>query len=297
MTTHLAKVTKRMGIYAKRRVRNVLIGNYGSVFKGRGMDFDDLRVYDYGDDIKDIDWKASARSRNLMIRRYVAIRKHNIMIVGDAGRNMAALTPSGERKSEVATFAAGVMAAALGAHKNDDLVGMTFGNGAGNTRFGLKEGRGHIENFLAKYDKAMTLDAERADMNGLLNHIKKSYRERLFLIIITDEAGAAGISLALVRKLKVRHEIMLVMIADSEVTNEKLSSDVVRDVVNDKKVPKYIRNNKKLKQAEREYRKKMREDVAKEYGRIGIRSCVLTGVDGAIPGIFRMLEEQKHARR
>ena len=55
MSNNLAKVKKKMSIYAKRRVRNVLTGNYGSVFKGRSMDFDDLRAYEYGDDVKDID--------------------------------------------------------------------------------------------------------------------------------------------------------------------------------------------------------------------------------------------------
>ena len=49
-----------MDIFAQRRVRNVLSGNYGSVFKGRSLDFDDLREYNYGDDVKDIDWKATA---------------------------------------------------------------------------------------------------------------------------------------------------------------------------------------------------------------------------------------------
>ena len=64
MAGYLVKVRKKMNIITQRRVRNVLTGNYGSVFKGRSIDFDDLREYDYGDDVKDIDWKASARSRS-----------------------------------------------------------------------------------------------------------------------------------------------------------------------------------------------------------------------------------------
>ena len=63
MPSYLVKVRKKMDIFAQRRVRNVLSGNYGSVFKGRSLDFDDLREYNYGDDVKDIDWKANLKHR------------------------------------------------------------------------------------------------------------------------------------------------------------------------------------------------------------------------------------------
>ena len=104
MSSYLVKVRKKMSIYAQRRARGVFAGNYGSVFKGRSMDFDDLREYNYGDDVKDIDWNATARSRNIMVRRYIAIRKHNILIVADNSNAMAALAPSGETKADVAAF-------------------------------------------------------------------------------------------------------------------------------------------------------------------------------------------------
>ncbi len=50
------------------------------------MNFEDLREYVVGDNIKDIDWKASARSRNLLVRRYIAEKKHNVMLVFDTGK-------------------------------------------------------------------------------------------------------------------------------------------------------------------------------------------------------------------
>ncbi|MGB2787690.1 MAG: DUF58 domain-containing protein, partial [Candidatus Saccharimonadaceae bacterium] len=90
MPSLLVKVKAKMAIHAHEKVRGVLEGEYGSVFKGRSMDFDDLREYVVGDDIKDIDWKATARSGSTLIRRYIAIRKHNIMLVVDTGRDMAA---------------------------------------------------------------------------------------------------------------------------------------------------------------------------------------------------------------
>ena len=62
MGSLLQKVQKKMTITAHRKVRTALEGEYASVFKGRSMDFDDLRPYVPNDDIKDVDWKATARS-------------------------------------------------------------------------------------------------------------------------------------------------------------------------------------------------------------------------------------------
>ena len=295
MSSHLVKVKKKMSIYAKRRVRNVLTGNYGSVFKGRGMDFDDLRPYEYGDDVKDIDWKASARSRTPMIRRYVAVRKHNIMIVADAGRNMAALSPSGETKGAIATLAAGVIAYI--AQKNDDLVGMVFGNSNGNTKFALKEGTAHIENFLTKYEKSINIKADQADLNALLSYISKNFRERMLLIIITDVFGAANIYQDIIRRLRTRHEQMIIMIEDSELTNSNFVNFEARDITEDLRLPAFMRKDRNLKKAETNMRQSLKTTTQHDLKRLGVCSCSIDSSDNVIPAIFKMLEEQKHVRR
>jgi uncharacterized protein (DUF58 family) len=295
MPSNIAKVQKKMSIYAKRRVRTVFFGNYGSVFKGRGMDFDDIRPYMYGDDVKDIDWKASARSRSPMIRRYVAIRKHNIMIIADSGRDMAALAPSGETKSAIATFCASVIAYI--ALKNDDLVAMTFGNSNGNTRFPLKEGQKHIENFLNKYEKSISLESSSSNINALLTYVSKNFRERMFLIIITDVAGAAGVSMEILRHLRVRHEQMCIMIEDSALTNPAIKDGDVRDISENLRLSQFMRKNKKLAKAETKMREELRNATVHNLRTLGICSCCVDGTENAIPQIFKMLEEQKHARR
>jgi len=295
MSNHLAKVSKKMNIYAKRRVKNVLSGNYGSVFKGRSMDFDDLRPYEYGDDVKDIDWKASARSRIPMIRRYIAVRKHNIMIVADSGRNMAALAPSGESKIDIATFAASVIAWI--ANKNDDLIGITFGNSTSNTRIALKEGLSHIENCLTKYEKSVSLESDPANLNALLSYISKNFRERMFLFIITDTYNASQISQDILRRLRVRHEIMVISVEDSNITNASFFKNEVRDIVNNARIPAFLRKNRKLKDAEATMRKKVEQSNSKNFRHLGICSSVLSSTDTAVQDIFKMLEEQKHVRK
>src|ERR687897_3011995 len=79
-TSLLRKVKAKTAIHAHRKVRSVLDGEHGSIHKGRSMDFDDLREYVLGDDVKDLDWKATARSGRPLIKRYVATRQHAVML-------------------------------------------------------------------------------------------------------------------------------------------------------------------------------------------------------------------------
>lgn len=295
MPSYLVKVRKKMDLFAQRRVRNVLSGNYGSVFKGRSLDFDDLREYNYGDDIKDIDWKATARSRSVMIRRYVAVRKHNIMLIADNGNTMATLAPSGESKQEVATFCAGVMAYI--AQHHGDFVGMIYGNKGENKRYALKENTAHIENFLDKYSKSMKLNAPDSDLTSLLTYVSKTHRERSFLLIISDADSVSKIDTELIRKLHARHEIMFIIVEDSPMTNELLFNLDTVDLEGKMRLSRYFRKNKKIAEAESQYREAQRVGIRKTLRRMGIVCSFVDSVNHAIPRIIAMLEEQKHVRR
>lgn len=90
---YITKIKANISIYASKKTSNILDGTYRSIYKGKSMNFEDLRTYVVGDNVKDIDWKASARSGgNLLIRQYIAEKKHNIMLVLDTGKKMLADT-------------------------------------------------------------------------------------------------------------------------------------------------------------------------------------------------------------
>ena len=102
----------------------IIDGSYNSIYKGRSMNFDELREYVVGDDIKDMDWKASARSQKLLVRQYIAEKKHNIMLVMDAGKRMLGYANDVQEKSDVALMAAGTLAYMV--CDNGDYVSATY---------------------------------------------------------------------------------------------------------------------------------------------------------------------------
>ena len=121
-TRYLSDVKKNISIYSKRKSSNILDGSYLSIFRGRTMNFDNLREYVPGDNVKDIDWKSSERCQTTLVRQYVAEKKHNIFIVMDAGIKMLADTDKGEMKKSVALYTAGTIACI--ANNNGDYVGL-----------------------------------------------------------------------------------------------------------------------------------------------------------------------------
>jgi uncharacterized protein (DUF58 family) len=112
---------KRIQITAGRLVNESLAGEYHSVFKGRGMEFDEVREYQEGDDIRTIDWNVTSRTGHPFVKRYVEERELTVMLLVDA--SASGVFGSGEKtKSEIAAEISALLA--LSANKNNDRVGM-----------------------------------------------------------------------------------------------------------------------------------------------------------------------------
>ena len=74
---YITRIKSNIAIHTKIKATSILDGSYKSVFMGKSLNFEDLREYIPGDNIRDIDWKASSRSRMLLVKRYIAEKKHN----------------------------------------------------------------------------------------------------------------------------------------------------------------------------------------------------------------------------
>ena len=81
MTSFVPRLKARLALPAHRKVSGLLEGEFASMQTGRGMEFNDLREYVRGDDVKDLDWKASARTGEMLVKRYVAVRRHTVLLV------------------------------------------------------------------------------------------------------------------------------------------------------------------------------------------------------------------------
>lgn len=112
---------RRIEITTSRMVNDVFAGQYQSVFKGRGIEFDEVREYQMGDDVRSIDWNVTARMGHPYIKKFVEERELTVMLVLDA--SMSSRFGSGKQlKSQLAAELCSILA--FSAIKNNDKVGL-----------------------------------------------------------------------------------------------------------------------------------------------------------------------------
>jgi uncharacterized protein (DUF58 family) len=214
MTSLLHRVKSKMAIFAHRKARGMLDGEYGSVFRGRSLDFDDLRAYVPGDEVRDIDWKATARHGSPLIKRYVAVRRQTLLLITDTGRNMAAEAAGGEIKKDIAIMALGVMGYL--AHRHGDVVGLTCGDARGSTSLPVKGGEAHLERLLRHVQASATENSGASRLEDQIEHVARTVKGRFLLFVVADEIAATPALARLLRRLRVQHEILWLTIRDAK---------------------------------------------------------------------------------
>ena len=117
----LIKQIRRIQIYTNRTVNEVFAGEYESTFKGLGMQFDEVREYTPGDDVRSIDWNVTARMNRPFIKRYVEERELTVMLMVDLSAS-GSFGTTAKLKNELAAELCAVLA--FSAIKNNDKVGL-----------------------------------------------------------------------------------------------------------------------------------------------------------------------------
>lgn len=192
--------------------RSMLQGGKHALLHTRTLEFDDLRPYVPGDDIRDINWKASARSNDTLVTKFVTEKHHKILLVCDTGRNMSALAPSGEFKRDIAGVVAGVIGM-ISMSRSDEL-GMVYGDARGSAAVRSRKGENHIEGMLEQFAAHSVGDVGESRIVTQLNYVAHSHRSRLLMVVIADEPEISAELEDAVKRLAGRHELLWVAISD-----------------------------------------------------------------------------------
>lgn len=213
MTVLLNRIKARMTIHAHRRTRRLLDGDYSSVFHGHSLDFDDLRDYIPGDEIRDIDWKATARHTDPLVKRYVAHRRHILGLVVDTSRDFDAVTSAGADKRHLAILMAG-MVGYLAVRHGDDVM-LIHGNAERTTASPRKGSEAHLEHLLQQI-LAETGTAAAGSIRSQLQWISSHISHRMLLVVISDQAPLGPEEEAAIRRLRAQHEVLWITITDAD---------------------------------------------------------------------------------
>jgi len=292
--SRLARIKAKVSIHAHRKVQGLLEGEYLSTQTGRSMEFNDLREYVRGDDVKDIDWKATARTGELLVKRFVATRQHTVLIAVSTGRTMAAQTTASVAKRELAVFVAGVLGWL--AVRHGDKVALALGDAERQELTKASEREVALEQGLAQLEEMITPAAPQGDVTTLLRYIARTVRKRTILVVVSDEHTVPDELAAVLRRLQVQHELMFITIDDVDPTFDPGARGAV-EVSTGLPLPAWLRNDRRLREEFVGMSATERHRMQEFLDRMGVAHERVLDDTTALAAIFRLLERHRHARR
>ena len=295
-TSLLTRVKAQVDLHTSNRARGLIQGRGRSLFKGSGEDFDDLKYYQPGDKISDIDWKATARSGEPLIRRFNEERVRHLSIVADTSSAMAATAADGSSKRDAMILAAGMIC--FLAQKNGDLVGMVAGSEQRPIQLPSRSSDGHLELLLRTAQQATTTAAAPADSSWLLERAFRVTARPTLMTLITDEAHPTVEDFSLLRRLTTRHDLLVIRIADADpLQAAALDHDVV-DVEDPREIPSLVRTSKRVAHDVAAYREARRDGISEMLDRLHISHLLTQGESTVVEDMIALLRsrEYRHAR-
>lgn len=221
----ILKKVRRIQITTSRLVADVFAGQYHSVFKGRGMEFDEVREYMIGDDIRTIDWNVTARTGQPHIKKFVEEREMTVMILVDVSKSCH-FASTGELKSKLAAEVAAVLA--FSAIQNKDKVGLIMFTDKIEKFIPPRKGLRHVLRVIREvlYFKP---EGKSTNITSALEYLNKVTTRKTVSFLISDyyEAGhdfnnqnnAEGSFRRTMRIANKRHDIVAVTLNDPREMN------------------------------------------------------------------------------
>lgn len=296
MARLLAPVKGKLFIHSSRKSTHALDGAYASLLRGHSLDFDDLRAYEYGDQIRDIDWKATARLGSAVVRRSLATRMHTVLFAVDTGLPMTALAHDERPKKDLAILAVGALGLLSLRHGDDFTV--VAGDAEGVRRRDIGRSEAALEHALRAIDERIGSARAESDRDGLLSFIVRTIRRRMIVVVVTDDAPLTETTERLLRRLRVQHDVLWIALRDADPVREREArGEVRRDVRTHWAVPGFAHGDPAIADELRRADEDARAHRDEVLRRLEITHVELDGQDDAIDDLLVMLDRRSHVRR
>lgn len=205
---------RRIQVRADRMVTDVMAGGYSSVFRGSGIEFDEVREFAEGDELRSVDWNVTARQGRPFVKKFVEERELSVLFLLDVSASMAFGTrpPASPARRAVATTAAlFVGCVAFAAARNNDKAGLITFTDRVQRYVPAKKGRNHVLRLIREACEP-PLRSARTDLALALDYAGRVQRKRAIVFVVSDFLG--GDCAAKLRLLAQRHDVIAVRVRD-----------------------------------------------------------------------------------
>jgi len=208
-TSELLKKVRKIEIKTRGLSRNIFAGEYHSAFKGRGMAFSEVREYQYGDDIRDIDWNVTARYARPYIKVFEEERELTVMLMVDVSGSKEFGTFQA-MKNEVTTEIAATLA--FSAIYNNDKIGVIFFSNHIEKFIPPQKGRKHIL-YIIRELLNFQPENKQTDISQALKYLTNVIKKRCTTFLISDFINKHNYSDALTIANR-KHDVVAIQVYD-----------------------------------------------------------------------------------
>jgi len=212
-TSELLKKVRQIEIKTRGLSNNIFAGQYHSAFKGRGMAFSEVREYEFGDDIRDIDWNVTARYSKPFVKVYEEERELTVMLLVDVSGSRFFGTHANLKKDMITEIAATL---AFSAIQNNDKIGVVFFSNQIEKFIPPKKGRKHI-----LYVIRELIDFEpqqsQTDIARVLKYLTSAIKKRCTAFVFSDYIDTGDYQHALTIANK-KHDMVAIQVYDERET-------------------------------------------------------------------------------
>ena len=283
MEEDLLKKVRKIEIKTRRLSKNIFSGQYHSAFKGRGMSFSEVREYNYGDEVRSIDWNVTARFNHPYVKIFEEERELTVILLIDVSGSTFFGT-NGSLKSDIITEIAAVLS--FSAIANNDKVGVIFFSNKVEKYIPAKKGSSHILRIIKElitYKQSNTKTSFDIPLKFMNNVIKK--RSTCFLI--TDAFGNFDDSLEIISR---KHDFSTIIVRDKK---EDIIPSIGLVRLYDNETGKQIwidSSDKNLLKHFSEQREKQDYILKQKFNRLGIDSIMVYTGEDYIRSLIKLFE-------
>lgn len=209
----LLRKVRKIDIKTRGLSQNIFAGEYHTAFKGRGMTFSEVREYQYGDDVRDIDWNVTARHNHPYVKVYEEERELTVMLLVDVSRSRLFGAVGEEKREMIAEIAATLAYSAI---TNNDKIGVIFFSDKIEKFIPPKKGKKHILLIIRELLN-FTPENQGTDISVALRYFTDALKKRCTTFLISDFIDSHDFT----RQLQIacnRHDVIAIQVYDKRDT-------------------------------------------------------------------------------
>lgn len=284
-TSEILKKVRKIEIKTRGLSNNIFAGQYHSAFKGRGMAFSEVREYQFGDDVRDIDWNVTARFHHPYIKVFEEERELTVMLLVDVSGSLDFGTRCQTKKEMVTEIAATL---AFSAIQNNDKIGVVFFSDKIEKYIPPKKGRKHIL-YIIREMLNFEPESRKTDVRQAVEFLTSVVKRRCTAFLLSDFYVRNDFSQALTICNR-KHDVVAIQVYDERA---KTLPDVglikVRDAETGHEM--YIdTSSKKLRQAHTQYWMERQRQLTETFNKSNVDNVTIATNDDYVKSLMKLFK-------